>query len=89
MLSGGIILGLYGLWVACVRLPAGLGLGMWAVTSLCSVGLFAVCGMLIAGMVAAGGLLLSWPVPLPNRHRCRLAAAVETLIITPLFFWLV
>jgi arylsulfatase A-like enzyme len=88
MLSGGIILGLYGLWIACVRLPAGLGLGRWAATSLCSVALFALCGMIIAGVVAAGGLLLSWPVPLPDRHRCRLAAVVETCVLAPLFFWL-
>ncbi len=86
MVSGGILLGLYGVWVACVRLPSGLGAGTWLLSTLWAVGLFTAGGILLAGAVTGGAMLLSWPFR--RRGRATAAAVIETACLLPLLTWL-
>ncbi len=86
MLAGGLLLGLYGTWVICARLPARLDLWTWLASSGWAIGLFAAAGMLIAAGSVTLAVLLTWPVSV--RRRAMTAAVVETLLLAPLACWL-
>jgi len=86
MLLGGATLGLYGVWVACARLPVGLTLGTRTLSSLWAVALFAAAGAVAAGLICGAAILLAWPMPV--RKRYVVAAIIESVCWVPLLTWL-
>lgn len=86
MAAGGIVMGVYGLWVATGRLPGGLPIGTRMISSVWAVAIFAGLGMVLAAAIATLTMGISRIVH-PSR-RIRLAASLETAIIVPLVLWL-
>ncbi len=87
MAAGGIVMGVYGLWIATGRLPDGLPLATRAASSLWAVAIFAALGMFTGAALASFGLLAVRP--LSQQRRIRIAAALEATIVVPLVLWLV
>ncbi|MGQ9648808.1 MAG: sulfatase family protein [Phycisphaerae bacterium] len=86
MAAGGIVMAVYGVWIATGRLPDGLSLGTRVVSSLWAVAIVASLGMLTGAVLASFSLLTVRP--LSPQRRVRVAAALEAAIVVPLVLWL-
>src|SRR5688572_2468244 len=86
MLSGGALLGAYGMWVAWAWLPHGQSLGNRTLSSLWAIAIFATVGAIFAALVTAGIFVLT--SPMPTRKRASIAAIIESLFWVPLLTWL-
>ncbi len=87
MAAGAAVLGLYGLWVACLRLPVGMPAATCVASWAWALALFTGAGMLLSGAIATLALIGARAVP--TRWRAGAAATIETAFLVPLFFWLV
>ena len=87
MAWGGLLGGLYGLWLAVHYLPGGPGRGDWLGAAAWTVGLLAGGGAVLAPAVAS----VAWWAGRGFRRHMRLVATagVETLLWTPIFVWLI
>jgi arylsulfatase A-like enzyme len=86
MAAGGIVMGVYGLWIATGRLPDGLSLGTRVVSSLWAVAIFAALGMVLAAALASFSLMAARVVR-PSR-RVLVAAILEAAFVVPFVLWL-
>lgn len=86
-LLGGLVFAAYGLWQAAVRLPAGLGIGTYTVSSFWAVALFAAAGLLLS--LALAGLALAATRPIPLTWRASVSALIEAVCWLPIILWLV
>lgn len=86
MAAGALCLGLYGLWVACLRLPASMPAGTRVASWAWALGLFAGAGMVLAA--AAGTLAILGARPFRWPWRPRAAAVIETALLIPFLIWL-
>lgn len=87
MMAGAGVLGLYGLWVACLRLPRGLTGTTLVFSWAWALALFAGAGMILAA--AAAGLALIGAKAVRPVWRPGAVATIETAVLMPLFLWLV
>jgi len=86
MALGAVLFSLYGVWIACARLPDNLTWSTWLGSWIWSLALFAAAGMIVCAMVSGTALLTasqsSWS------RRPLIAAIIETIILAPLILWL-
>lgn len=87
MAVGAALFGLYGLFVACVRLPSDLNAGTLFVSWLWALAIFPAAGMVIIGGITASAALLTRPVP--AGYRSVPAALLETACLQVLIVWLI
>lgn len=85
MAMGAVVLGLYGLCAASLRLPRDLPVGTLLAARTWALGLFAGAGIVLLGTVgalASGGARL-----VPAGRRAGAAASIEVALLAPVFVW--